>query len=531
MDDQKSPFLDNHQFVDEAIEGSSSAPSTRYQNIHSLEDVHHDNDINNVTTQSVQASGYSYSEASDSESFASALPTPNLNVDSQRFAYDPSYHQPSTPSPTTLRFNLPAGSSSRVPLGSAKPKITSPFMDSNVILEDKEFRKPQSPFVPELQEYQVSLPGDEDEYEDGEGEGGEDNDHVMKRHRWGTTRHKTGRPKKENLNRSKTLMGLLHNNNNSRHGSKSGSRNVSRSGSATNKKKKQSNDDNNNHNNNSNNNDDDHDDESELEEIGNNEPAEENDNKHIKRTIVFNRPLPEEFIDQETRLPTTNYPRNKIRTTKYTPLSFLPKNIFNQFFNNIANIYFFAMIILGAFSIFGVPSPVLAAVPLIVIVIITAFKDAIEDSRRTSTDMEVNNQITHILSTKEPEIIGDEGEEGDSGIYQNNNVNDEKISLWRKFKKWNTKQLFRFIGASKRNLSKEGRAKKARDKLEEQKKNDEALNNRKSFDSAFDLQQSENPFERKSMDARKSMDMYTARKSMQSRRSMGRRSMAREKAS
>lgn len=70
------------------------------------------------------------------------------------------------------------------------------------------------------------------------------------------------------------------------------------------------------------------------------------------RNIYFNQPLPQDMLDEDNK-PLANYPRNKIRTTKYTPLTFLPKNILLQF-HNFANIYFLILIILGAFQIFGV---------------------------------------------------------------------------------------------------------------------------------------------------------------------------------
>ncbi|RCK65027.1 Phospholipid-transporting ATPase DNF1 [Candida viswanathii] len=183
----------------------------------------------------------------------------------------------------------------------------------------------------------------------------------------------------------------------------------------------------------------------------------------LPRTIVFNGPVDEPH----------DYCRNKIRTTKYSPLSFLPKNIYNQFRHNIANVYFLILIILGAFEIFGVPSPVLAAVPLIVIVIITAIKDGIEDSRRTVTDMEVNNQYTHIL-----EQVGFDTDY----VYLNNNVNEEEVSTWRKFKKTNTRFMVRLWGASKRNLTKEGRANKARQQAMGGSESN-LENQRRSFDS------------------------------------------------
>lgn len=63
------------------------------------------------------------------------------------------------------------------------------------------------------------------------------------------------------------------------------------------------------------------------------------------RTIYFNRSLPPEAKNEEGH-PLTHYPRNKIRTAKYTALSFIPKNLWFQF-HNIANIYFFFIILLS----------------------------------------------------------------------------------------------------------------------------------------------------------------------------------------
>lgn len=63
-----------------------------------------------------------------------------------------------------------------------------------------------------------------------------------------------------------------------------------------------------------------------------------------KRTLFFNLPLPDDMLDDEGN-PSTSYARNKIRTAKYTPLSFIPKNIWFQF-HNVANIFFLFVIIL-----------------------------------------------------------------------------------------------------------------------------------------------------------------------------------------
>lgn len=63
------------------------------------------------------------------------------------------------------------------------------------------------------------------------------------------------------------------------------------------------------------------------------------------RRVYFNVPLPSSERDADGH-PKATYARNKIRTAKYTPLSFIPKNLYFQF-HNIANMYFLFIIILG----------------------------------------------------------------------------------------------------------------------------------------------------------------------------------------
>jgi phospholipid-translocating ATPase len=68
------------------------------------------------------------------------------------------------------------------------------------------------------------------------------------------------------------------------------------------------------------------------------------------RTVFFNVPLPPDHIDEHGH-PLKQYQRNKVRTAKYTPMSFIPKNLWFQF-HNIANVYFLFLIIL-AVSLLG----------------------------------------------------------------------------------------------------------------------------------------------------------------------------------
>ena len=79
------------------------------------------------------------------------------------------------------------------------------------------------------------------------------------------------------------------------------------------------------------------------------------------------------------------------------------------------------------------PNPGLAAVPLIVIVCITAIKDAIEDYRRGSSDSELNNSPIHLLQ----------------GL-NNSNVLTTYVGPWRKFKKACTRQNGKFFKAMKK---------------------------------------------------------------------------------
>lgn len=139
-------------------------------------------------------------------------------------------------------------------------------------------------------------------------------------------------------------------------------------------------------------------------------------NQRIPREVFVNYELPLRVATLHGK-PLVHYPSNKIRTTKYTPLSFLPKNLALQF-RKVANVYFLVMVILGAFQVFGVANPGLAAVPLIVIVCITAAKDGFEDYQRGNSDVELNNTATHLL-----------------GGLRNVNVEVDQVSAWRLFKK------------------------------------------------------------------------------------------------
>ncbi|KAH8695037.1 phospholipid-translocating P-type ATPase domain-containing protein [Talaromyces proteolyticus] len=148
------------------------------------------------------------------------------------------------------------------------------------------------------------------------------------------------------------------------------------------------------------------------------------------RRVYFNCSIPDSERDEEGNLK-AHYPRNKIRTAKYTPLNFIPKNLWLQF-HNIANVYFLFIIILGFFAIFGVTNPGMNAVPLIFIIVVTALKDAIEDWRRTVLDAQLNNSPVYRLAD-----------------WENVNVSEEDVSAWRRFKKACTRTVIATYRAMK----------------------------------------------------------------------------------
>ncbi|KAI8675084.1 Phospholipid-transporting ATPase [Fusarium keratoplasticum] len=171
--------------------------------------------------------------------------------------------------------------------------------------------------------------------------------------------------------------------------------------------------------------------------------VEEEDNEN--RTLFFNQPLPEELVDENGH-PIQSFTRNKIRTAKYTPISFVPKNLWFQF-HNVANIFFLFLVILVIFPIFGGVNPGLNAVPLIFIITVTAIKDAIEDYRRTILDIELNNAPVHRLRN-----------------WTNVNVLEGDVSVWRQFKKANSR-FFGLIWRSTQSLW----SKKAKEELAKRK--------------------------------------------------------------
>lgn len=110
--------------------------------------------------------------------------------------------------------------------------------------------------------------------------------------------------------------------------------------------------------------------------------------EHGLRQVVPNHTIPAKTNNKAH--PNGKYTGNKIRTTKYTMLTFLPKNLIEQF-HRVANLYFIFIQILNWMPELNVFGKEIAMIPLLIVLGVTAFKDLFEDRRRYASDKRINN--------------------------------------------------------------------------------------------------------------------------------------------
>ncbi|XP_058839396.1 phospholipid-transporting ATPase VD-like [Topomyia yanbarensis] len=88
---------------------------------------------------------------------------------------------------------------------------------------------------------------------------------------------------------------------------------------------------------------------------------------------------------------------NKIRTTKYTLLSFVPKNLLEQF-HRVANLYFIFIVLLNWFPQINAFGKEIAMIPVLFVLGVTAIKDLFEDRRRRASDKRINNSTCRVYN-------------------------------------------------------------------------------------------------------------------------------------
>uniref|UniRef100_A0AAY4DUK9 Phospholipid-transporting ATPase n=1 Tax=Denticeps clupeoides TaxID=299321 RepID=A0AAY4DUK9_9TELE len=119
----------------------------------------------------------------------------------------------------------------------------------------------------------------------------------------------------------------------------------------------------------------------------------ESKTRTVRANILYDRAKGEEN-------PNRHYASNKIKTTKYTLLSFLPKNLFEQF-HRFANVYFVFIALLNFVPVVNAFQPELALAPVVFILSVTAIKDLWEDYRRHRSDKEINHMDCLVYNRNE----------------------------------------------------------------------------------------------------------------------------------
>ncbi|XP_076993696.1 phospholipid-transporting ATPase VB isoform X2 [Tamandua tetradactyla] len=120
-----------------------------------------------------------------------------------------------------------------------------------------------------------------------------------------------------------------------------------------------------------------------------------------KRVVVSNLPF-EEWPSKEN--PNRHYCGNQIKTSKYTMLSFIPKNLFEQL-HRFANLYFVGIVVLNFVPVVNAFQPEVSMIPVCIILAITAIKDACEDLRRYKADKVINSQQCLLYSRKDQSYV------------------------------------------------------------------------------------------------------------------------------
>lgn len=110
--------------------------------------------------------------------------------------------------------------------------------------------------------------------------------------------------------------------------------------------------------------------------------------KESKTRLVRSSLLPPEAEAEKSKRPALA--SNRLKTTKYTALSFLPKNLFEQF-HRLANVYFVFIALLNFVPAVNAFQPELALAPVLFILAVTAIKDLWEDYSRYRSDQEINH--------------------------------------------------------------------------------------------------------------------------------------------
>ncbi|XP_061651699.1 probable phospholipid-transporting ATPase VD isoform X4 [Phyllopteryx taeniolatus] len=119
-----------------------------------------------------------------------------------------------------------------------------------------------------------------------------------------------------------------------------------------------------------------------------------------RRTIIVGQGP----YQQEHRDIVKGYKGNIIHTTKYSLLTFIPINLFQQF-HRVANLYFLFLILLNWVPVVGAFQKEITVIPLLMVLTVIAIKDAVEDYRRYLFDQKINNSVVQVYCGKQKAYI------------------------------------------------------------------------------------------------------------------------------
>lgn len=118
-----------------------------------------------------------------------------------------------------------------------------------------------------------------------------------------------------------------------------------------------------------------------------------NEPEDRKRIVVPNHTVPPKTPKKDH--PNGRRANNRVRTTKYTLLSFLPRNLLEQF-HRVANLYFIFIVLLNWFPAINAFGKEISMIPVLFVLGVTAVKDLFEDRRRHASDKRINNTTCRI---------------------------------------------------------------------------------------------------------------------------------------
>ncbi|KAM9817491.1 phospholipid-transporting ATPase VD [Neosynchiropus ocellatus] len=127
-------------------------------------------------------------------------------------------------------------------------------------------------------------------------------------------------------------------------------------------------------------------------------PEEPPSKRQKKRRLVFPRHGP--LQNQAAH----DFSDNSIRTTKYNLWTFIPMNLFQQF-HRAANLYFLFLALLNWVPVVEAFQKEITMIPLVVVLAVTACKDALEDYRRYLFDQRVNNSNALVYDGEQKDYV------------------------------------------------------------------------------------------------------------------------------